>query len=334
MKNIYIIPLIIVVSLFSFILNNVFFATPEYVKVLQHQKLLPELMITQTQLDDYLLNLEDRDGKNIIIERTLSAIGYQQWLEYIDYIDIIIYKEMVMDGEGDQLIIVMNLSKDLAVAVIYLKENDFYIYNRHIDNLVKVDYIQFIPHPNSNYNMMVIHQILDESFGAFLYERFVDIYCFIDDNFKLVWQKTLFYKEIYNESWLNPRGDIDKWHMVIEESAIDFSLKYPLKVNTITTLKKYTASSKIFPNEESFNLTESRSFSDTYIWEDEYQTFIIGEIPASVFIFKAAVLADMENDISTLFGIKNKNLKLMNSRGQVFYLPKNILVGMLKTSNQ
>ncbi|KAB3530721.1 hypothetical protein [Alkaliphilus serpentinus] len=332
MKNIITILLLLLLSFFSFILNNIFYSDTEYIKVLKEYS-SPEYMITQTLLDDYLLNMEDKASKNMIADRVLRSIGYLQWLEYIDYIEVLVYQSSIMPQEEPQLIVVLNLTKDFAVAAVFEKNLNHYVYVNHIENLVKVESLQFIPLPQKDYHMMLIYQILDESFGGFFYEKFVDVYNYIGDDFKEVWQKTLYYEEIYNESWINPNGAKDKWFKVIEESVIDFSLNYPLKVNTITTFKKYIATSEDLPMEEVFSLTESNSFTNTYIWEEEYQTFIIGEIPASIFPYKVAIIEDMENDIYEFYGIKNDNFKLKTSLGDILYIPKSNLENMLKTTN-
>ncbi|SCX95641.1 hypothetical protein [Alkaliphilus peptidifermentans] len=329
MKKYIFVPILLVIAFFNFLLFNFFFHTPNALKTFQH--------FTSVNYKIPLQLLEDLQGekgemaKEIIIDTTLTTIEYNKWKDYINYIDMYTYVEKVLPGDDEELIVVLNLSKDISVAVIFVLVGNEYVYHSHIENLVPVEKVEFLSFPSHDYKMMIIYQVLDERFGGFFYEAFLDIYCYISDDFKKTWQKTLYYEEVFNDGWINPEGKESLWNKVIEDTAIDFTSNGLVKVNTITTLSKYTAESKTFPKENDFSLSEKKSYQQSYYWSDEYNYFILGELTQSEFISKAGIVEDMEISINVFYNIENSNYKMISPIGEIFYLQKKRFKGMFET---
>ncbi|AOY77597.1 hypothetical protein [Clostridium formicaceticum] len=312
----------IFITLLSFCTYH-FFQSPKAVATFQSYS-SPSHKIDKTLVE--LSKSEDlatkKEAEKNIARITLTAIDYEKWQEFIDYIDVKVYTENVLPLPSQQLIVALNLSKDLAVVVVFEAVSDEYIFHNKIEGIVPVDKIEFLSNPSHPYKMMVVYQTLDESVGAFFLEKYLEVYLYDNNEFINAWKRSLYYEETYKETWIDPNAREDLWNRVVEETVIDFIQDDPLKINTFTTIEKYTTYSLEYPNIEKFTLIHSDSYQNAYYWKDAFHTFILGEIPKEVFLSDVALLEDMEASKEVLFGIRNENYKVVTSKGEVLYLPK------------
>lgn len=141
--------------------------------------------ISRNSLLEYHSNDTDLSfhAKNQIAKIVLDKLEYTHWNDLIEYIDTSIYQEKILPSTTSQLIIVLNLSKDLAVIAIFDKINGEYIFYSKIENLVPISNIFFYTYPSKDYKFMAIKQVLDEKLGAFVFEEFIEIFFYLDDSF-------------------------------------------------------------------------------------------------------------------------------------------------------
>ncbi|AKL95842.1 hypothetical protein CACET_c23960 [Clostridium aceticum] len=321
----------IFVTLLSFCSYN-FFQSPKTVATFQSYS------SPSHKIDKSLIELSKSDDASVrkeaeknLIRTTLTVLGYEKWQEFIDYIDISIYTEEVLPSASEQLIVALDLSKDLAVIVVFDAVGNEYIFHSKIEGLVPVNKIEFLSNPSYDYKMMAIYQTLDERIGGSFFEEFLEIYLYDKDEFISTWKKPLYYEEIYKEVWIDPSAREDLWNKVIEETVIDFIQDHPLKINTFTTMEKHTTYSSAYPSTEKFALVHRDSYKNSYYWKDAFNTFILGEVSKEVFLSNVALLEDMENSRESLFNISNKNYKVVNSKGEVLYLPKSKFQSMFQS---
>lgn len=292
----------------------------------------PSLQIDMTLLEAY--EKGDMEGKRSaeleIIQATLKNLKYDKWEEYTEYMELQLYKGQVLPNNYSQLLVAINLSKDQGVLAIYNFINDSYIYSTSITDLSAIEGIQLIPYGEVKYEYVVINQVLDERLGAFFFNKYMEIYLYIEDGFKKVWNSSTYYEETYKEVWINPNADETIWNRVQEESLIDFVFGTPLRINTITSYKKMMANSKEMPKPSEFKVTDENTYRYSYYWHDGYNSFIMAELTQDVFITRAALVEDMEKSRETLYGILNKNYKLITPKGEIIYLPKEKFKGLFK----
>lgn len=267
-------------------------------------------------------NILEDDIEKQIIKSVLDMIEYDKWNEFLDYIDMNIYFANLSHNPSEQLILSLNLSKDSGVVVIFDRIEDKYIFNSKIENLAPIENIKSIKHPVENIDFLAIYQIIDESLGAFFREQFVQVYKYAESDFNPVWRKTLFYEEVFNESWVNLESSETDWTMVIEETEIDFDFADSAQINTITSFKKYEAQSEDAPPKGDFFLKDEKSYTRSYYWSNKYNTFILGELTKDVFISNVAILDDIESREELLFSISNPYYKIATANGEFIYLPK------------
>lgn len=322
--------ILIILTLLSFF-TFLFFDSNDAVATLKLYT-SPSLQLDMDLLEDYEKgDMEIKRAAELeIIQTTLKNLEYNKWEEYIEYMELQLYRGQVLPNNYSQLLVAINLSKDQAVVAIYNYINDNYIYNTSIMDLAPIESLQLIPYEAAQYDYIVINQVLDERFGAFFFNKYMEIYLHLENGFKKVWHKSTFYEETYKEVWMNPKADETIWNRVQEETLVDFIIGTPLRINTITSYKKMVADSRGMPQPSEFKVVDANTYKYSYYWHHDYNSFIMAELTQDVFITRAALVEDMEKSREALYGIANKNYKLITQKGEVIYLPKSKFKGLFK----
>ncbi|WZL74595.1 hypothetical protein QBE52_07855 [Clostridiaceae bacterium 35-E11] len=284
----------------------------------------PSFKISDQLLKNYYSNdtaLQDEASKSIVLT-TLNNLNFQQWIDYIDYIDILLYQSNISSEENNELIVVLNLSKDLAVIAIYTSLNDEYVFISSIENLLPIQSITFLPIPASSYNFIVTNQLLDERLGGFFIEEFIEIFLYQNNVFKSVWKKTKYMDEIYNAQWINPSESPSKWIEVIERNTIEFHKKPRLSISVSTHKQKLQAIKDTFPLKEDFHPLKALVVNECFYWSPKYQNFIMNEGIVQNTTKSVAILDDTENWLEYYLGFKSRNYKVLTEDQKIFYIKK------------
>ncbi len=250
----------------------------KYISTFQYYITVP-IKISQKLLQDYDSNIPSlkKSASNSIIKATLENLNYQHWQKYIDYIDLSIYKAHVLPKSEGELIVVLNLSKDLAVVSIYTLQNDLYAFSHKIEDILPIQNIQFISVPQSDYNFIITEQLLDERLGAFFEERFIEIFVYSNNTFTSAWKKTKYLNEIYNAQWVNPIESSEKWFQTIEDNQIEFKKNETVKISVSIHKQKRETFKKSVPSYKDFKPILDICTEESFYWNPKYQRFIIAE---------------------------------------------------------
>ncbi len=154
--------------------------------------------ISENTIEEYYsYDLEKKiSAKGKIIKACLNNLEYSKWEDYIEYIEIKLYTSAVLPEKEENLVISINLSKDLSLICIMNKVSREYVLYKTIKDLLPVSYIKFIQVPNENYNFLVVYQTLDERLGAYSYDEFLEIYMFKENKFNKLLKESLLTKKI------------------------------------------------------------------------------------------------------------------------------------------
>ncbi|MCT4621168.1 MAG: hypothetical protein N4A62_17490 [Marinisporobacter sp.] len=318
--------LLIILLLFTALTFNQFFNNNQYISTFK-TFVVPDLKISNKVLEDYYStnNIRHKKASESIILTTLKNLKYNQWIEYIDYIDLILYKSDVLPSNGEELIAVLNLSKDTSVIAIYSSVNDEYIFTTKIENVLPIQSIKFLPVPELGYNLLITDQLLDERLGAFFLENFVEIFLYTDGTFKNVFKKTKYKEEIYNAAWINPKDSPDKWIKIMENNNITFDQNQKLSISVSINRQKFETIKKTFPSKEDFKLTEEIITQENYYWTPNYQTFIMKEGTIKNSTTSIAIVDDTNHWLESFLGFPSNNYKIITKDGKIFYLHKQFI---------
>ncbi|MBN4062919.1 MAG: hypothetical protein COA82_01390 [Alkaliphilus sp.] len=214
-------------------------------------------------------------AKHQIAKTALADLNYSHWGEFANSIKIHIYKEQILPSNSKQLIVALNLSKDLAVIAVFEKKRNNYVLHSKIENLVPIKDIHFYTYPSRNYKFMSITQMLDERLGAFSFEEFLEIYFLQNESFEKVWRKPLYSEEIFKEVWIEPEASENVWNKIVEKTLVDIVSNESITINTFSSLSKYIAYNENFPSDIDFKLVGSSVSKQSYKWNNQQQSFLM-----------------------------------------------------------
>jgi len=259
----------------SLLLLSPFFINEKYISVFQFH--IASKKITQKILQDYYSSNSSlqKDAARFIIESTLENLNYHHWKEYIEYIDLSLYQAHVLPSSHGELIVVLNLSKDLAVMGIYTLQNDTYVFSHKIEELLPVQNLEFISVPHQDYQFIISEQRLDERLGALFEERHVEIFVYKNGKFQSIWKKIKYLNEIYNAQWMDPKESPEKWFQTIEENQIEFVKNETVKISVSIHQQKRKALKKSIPLPTDFEEVWDIRTEEIFYWNPDYQQFII-----------------------------------------------------------
>lgn len=265
-----------------------------------------------------------------LIQQVLEDLKYNTWMDFIDHITLRSYTQQVLPGKDPQLLMLVNLSKDLSGMGIYTLKNGTYSLVDKIEGLLFVDEVTFIPLEARDYQGILISQTLDERLGSFFLSKFIDLYYFHEKDLERVWHKDVYQEEIYRENWIWEKGDPSLWVRVVKATELVHIPGNPYQIKILSRLTKAQVHSEVFPNPEDFKTIASEEFQESYYWSPTYHTFILGELSQEVFLTPSALIEDGHYSIEQLYGFDNDYYRLKTQQGEIFYLPGSNFKGLLQ----
>lgn len=312
--------LILVLTIFSF---NTFYQDQAAVRTFRNHVARDRKLTNQT-IQQYLNGSENEreNARNLLIHTALKNINYKKWLDYQEYIELLLYTADILPSSGEELIIVLNLSKDLAVAAVYQSLNQEYIFIHSLENLLPVEKIEFFLIPDLDYQTLNIYQILDERLGAYMFEKFVESYGWINGRWQSLWKKTVYMEEIYNQQWINPQSSTDQWVKIVEDNEIRFLQQLNPQIHVTIKRSKLTAVKKQLPMPEDFQLQERVQAQEIYHWSANFQRYILKEGTLEECTTPVAIIQDLENSVASYLGFISKVYKVSYLDGKTGYIHK------------
>ncbi|MTI49351.1 hypothetical protein [Sporosalibacterium faouarense] len=270
---------------------------------------------------------EDRElhkkAEDIIKVLVLEDLDYEDWLEYTDYIEMTIYPMEITRDLQEELVIVMNLSKDEGIIGIYKLKDDKYVYENKIKDLAFIENVEPLEDALNNRVFLVIEELLDESFGAYFIDDYIRIFTLIDEDYEEVYRESMEYEAFYYEKWFDPSIENPKWYRLNENNLIDYMSvdNGTIVINTAKSLAKYESQ----PTEddsipEDFQLATDKSFELTSIWNENYQYFLqgVGKIKNSNKI--VGIIEDSSQSVESLMNSQDNHYKVIDKNGKINYI--------------
>lgn len=310
--------------LISVITLNEFFMDLQYINTFRSY-VMSQLKIPYSLIDDYNSDNIELNAKasEEIIRTTLKNIGYEHWNEYLNYIELKIYKSNVLPTPDEELIVVLNLSKDLAVIAVYSSLEEAYVYKTALKDILPIETINFLKAPEKSYNFLVTEQILDERFGAFFVDQFVEIYLYEFDHFNSVFKKSKYLQEVYNFRWINPDASSDRWLKIIENNDIRINEGSNLNIDVSIFRQKLTAIKDSMPLDTDYSPVEEIITEERYYWSPKYSHFAIFEGRKKNSTTVVAVIDDTAIWRESFLGLRSNNYQVKTIEGEVIFIDKN-----------
>ncbi|MGF7056393.1 hypothetical protein [Brassicibacter mesophilus] len=316
--------LIIILFLFCIFLGNIYYESKTEHVVFYD--IIPLKSNLRTKLiDNFFSNDESLKtaARKQIKEIVLKDLEYNNWIDYSDYIEMLIYPIDVYGDSNEELIIALNISKDTGVIGIYKKYNEMYVLNDKIDNLTNINNVMSIKNNKKNKAFIILDQTLDENTGAFFTDNYIQIFTKLDSGFKEVFRQSLDYSAFYYEKWTNPSHENPKWYKITERSVIDNISNDHENITLFIskTILKYKGTSNNEDNIPSdFKLVDQKNFEIKYSWSNKYNAFIIGEGELIANKQTVGILEDTSQTVDYLLNLAGKYYKVIDKNNNVLYI--------------
>lgn len=287
--------------------------------------LLTEEVLSEELINSYL-SVNEKEKEKIegkIKKIVLKDMNHDKWLEYIDYVKVIIYPADIADDSRNELIIGLNLSKNLGSIGIYKLDKDKYKLSDQIDNLATIEKISVERNSNNDKRFLILEEFLDERLGAYFTDKFTRIFTKTNDKFEEVFRESIDYEAYFHEKWLDKEKENPKWFKLEEKNVINYDKK-TRKLPTITvhkTAKKFEGKRDVntkIPSE--FKEVEKKEFKENYTWSTIYKKFIIAEGEVISTGEKVAILEDMSKNVDYLLNLDGKYYKIITRNMKIKHI--------------
>ncbi|RKD32578.1 hypothetical protein [Thermohalobacter berrensis] len=321
MKQYSIFFILIIILLSIFICKTYFYSPPNdpnIIEALSINEKLSKLIIENYFSDN--ANLK-KTSEEKIKTTVLKDIGYENWIDYIDYIKLNVYPIDIIGDNKEDLLVSLNISKDNGVIAIYKPYGENYIYQNKIENLTYIEKLSAIKF-DKNKNFIFVEEILDETIGAFFYDHFIIVFTNINNSYKEVFRQSINYESYFFEKWSNPDIDNPKWFKLTEEAILDYAVNQnnQLTINISKTIAKYIAKDKDGSIPEIFDLVEKKNFEERYLWSNKYNYFILKEGKIISNNEKVGIISDSSKTPDSLLFPGERYYKIIDKNGKIKYI--------------
>lgn len=295
-------------------------------QIIMHNNLLSKKLVDNFFSDnDEIKELSAESIKKIALEN----LGYENWLNYIDFIDIHLYFFDVVHDNTEDLIISVNLSQDQGVIGIYRLLEDKYVLTSKIDGLCNIKNITAFRIEPSKKAFILTEELLDEMVGAYFVDSFIRVFSGIENEFVEVFRQSIDYTAYYYEKWGEPNASDPKWYKIIESSVVDniATEKEHITINVSKSLSKFEAiNSTSFSIPNDYKLIEQNSFDIKFFWSELYNSFIISEGKIISKNIEVGILEDTAQTVDYLLNLTGKYYKVIDENKRILFIDKDDII--------
>lgn len=336
-KNKFYFLIVIIFFMFSLYVLRLFFIAKENDLVFNQLKILNN-NLSKKLVDNYF-SAEDelRDSSITKIKQiVLKDMGYDNWLDFIQFVDIQLYLYDVVHDDKKELLISVNLSKDQGAISMYQLVGDRYILVHKIDELSHINSVSAIKTEPENRVFIILEETLDEMVGAYFVDNYTRIFTIINNDFVEVFRQSTDYSAFYFEKWSDIEVIDPKWYKITEISVVDnlTTVKNYITINVYKSLSKYEAHNPIdFADPSNNKLIEQNHHDIRYVWSKKFNYFIIAEGIIASKNESVGIIEDTTQTVDYLLNLTGEYYKVINKDGIINYIDKNDVVIIEDYSN-
>lgn len=273
--------------------------------------------------------LKSSDPKNVasaLEETARSLINYLEPELAKEFWDCSFLFVDLLPGDAAELAISLSLAPDRGVLVILQQQNNHYILLYYLNNLLPLTKLEKFALP-SGLEILATKEEHKERTGSFSESKLIKLWSWKDNNLQVVWSDNSFWEINWLNTWQDPNATPLKWYKLIQEAGISYELK-PQPAILIQGRQNFAecpTEKIVLPPLEDFKLLRKREINQVYVWNEEWQRFIINTatIPAqgNTPTQKVAVLKDMEIHLESLAD-NQQQYEVIGTDGKIFLIAK------------
>lgn len=326
---------IFIVLLILFILSLIIFKLHEeskshvfiFNRMTSINNILSKKLIDNFFSDDIHLKATSTEAIKKIV---LQDIGYDNWLDYIEFIELYLYPVDIVYDNSEDLIIWINLSKDQGAVGVYRLHEDKYILHNKIENLAYIKNVSSIRINTLDKSFIIIEEVLDEIIGAFFIDNYIRIFSQSNNKFIEVFRQSTDYTAYFFERWNAPETAEPKWYKIAENAVVDniIAEKNYIGISISKSIFKYEALNSSTPDfPQDFKLITQAHFDTKLIWNEQYESFIMAEGKILSENIDVGILEDTTQTVDYLLNLTGKYYKVIDKNKKIMYFDKeNILL--------
>lgn len=280
-------------------------------------------------IKDYIEGKDQINNKENILEIVLKDTNYTEWHDKKDKIGLNILKADLLGDSKKELLLTLFLAPKKSLIVVYQQENGDYKYVDILDEFFEIKEIQAIPIEKRGKDLIVVREFVDQMLGAFEKGNYIRGYLWQDGKFNMVISLIENYVAYWNESWDQAKKPNPLWLKIEEKSIIQWENgPYPvIKVleNQFFYQSK-TANLKEMPEEEDYQLVNSKELVQTYYWNEKYQHFLIAEGKDVKTGESIGIIEDLSLSPFQLAGFEKNQYRIKRKNGKIEFVSKSQII--------
>lgn len=305
----------------------------------------------QIQID--LLRAKDQALVDDAVKETAKIL--LQYLVPQDYQEPWESRFLFVDLFGDsepEVVFSLALPPEKGLLVLLQKEGQNYLLVSYRADLLPISKLETLSLANTP-QLFVTREDHQERFGAFCETSVITVWRWQNNQLKEVFSENIYWEINWLNTWQNPDATPPKWLKLKQVSQVTCQEKkrqeegQPKKITQIQLLiegeQEFSEASSptpaphttALPAEYQFNTVQTRKISQTYYWDEEWQSFILRtgfyQPPNKKSTEKIAVLKDFDTHLETFAANtatdpNNTGYLVIDQQGNTFTIAKKELL--------
>ncbi|MFY9175709.1 MAG: hypothetical protein WAO24_10325 [Peptococcia bacterium] len=273
--------------------------------------------------------LKSPDPKNVtaaLEETARSLINYLEPELAKEFWDCRFLFVDLLPGEPQELVVSLSLAPDRGVLVLLQQQNNHYTLLYYLNNLLPLTKLEKFPLPSGS-EVLVTREEHEERTGSFSESHLIKLWTWKDQTLQVVWNDNSFWEVNWLNTWQDPQSKSLKWYKLTQEAGISYQPQ-PQPTIIVQSQQSYAecpTEKIVLPPAENFQQLNQRRFNQSYLWNEEWQRFIIktATIPAQDNrpAQKVAVLKDLELHLESLAD-NQPQYEVIGTDGKIFLIDK------------
>lgn len=260
----------------------------------------------------------------ILISYIFPELKNESWQSQCVFLDL-------FDNQEPELIVSLTLPPDRGCLAVIHKQNGRYTLFYYLDTLLPLAKIDKL-NTSDNKDILVTREDHNERMGAYTETRTIKLWGWKENLLQPLWIENSFWEMNWLNTWQDPKANPRIWAKLIQDLTISFETS-PAVIVKVEGEQSYfscpAGNTEVLPAPYDFKLQSKRKITQSYMWNDEWQRFILQtgtlSLPDNV-SEKVAVLKDMATQLEAIVIPEQKDLyQVINKEGRIFLVNKTYL---------
>ncbi|MDX9871206.1 MAG: hypothetical protein RBT41_02155 [Clostridia bacterium] len=260
-----------------------------------------------------------------VLARYISpALTNEAWQPSFVFLDL-------FGDEKEELAISLALPPDRGYLAIIARQNGQYTLYYYLDNLLPLGNISKLDLPGHK-NLLVTREEHDEQMGIYSETKTLKLWKWRENALQAVWSEHSYWEMSWLNTWQDSQADSQLWSKLVQDLSVTYEAAPDPMIKIEGEQYLHQAPFKefeILPPPYEFELQIQRKVEAVYIWNEEWQCFVLEsktlQLPGQE-AQKVALIKDLGFQLESLVKQELKSLyQVINKKGEIFEVEKQYL---------